>query len=998
MPEPIRPSLYSCIFGQDLCDAAVEAILARTGEDPLKLSEAILLLPNNRAIQSMTEAFVRRLKPGLLLPRMAALGDLALQETLGPLFDPIDAAGHIPPVIEPMSRLLLLAQLVMKQRSASGSNITPTEALKLARYLVQVLDELEAAQVSFDRFDIIKPDGQDLASHWQNSYTQLLHLVPLYHAELARLGVIDAAARRNMLLENFARRLREDKPQQLIVAIGVSTDAPAIAAVLKQVALLPNSMVILPALDMDMADEEWDKIGPHEPASEEMRPKPAYETHPQYHLKSLLNAMDFSRDEVELLPDRGKISGQAIRHIFCLPDATAQWQALPVEQKKLPNMRLMICEDSAQEALSIAILIRKALEQPQRRIALITPDRELAMRTAAQLKRWNIAVDDSAGRPLIQSPPALFVMALADCYAHDFAPVPLLAALKHPLAHSGEGRTAWLKQVRALDMLLRGPNEGIGLAAIAEKISLEKAKRDGDRGILTPEQCSELQEWWPIVAADLKPLEQARDGNVPAILAAVQDVAGKLSDNAVWRENAGRQLAAFFEDLGRNNLSVIGKPVAEAIPSILTELMADQSVRLPYGGHPRIAIYGLLEARLQRADMLICAGLNEGSWPQLQNPDPWLAPRIRRDLGLAAPERNIGLSAHDLASALGAEEVVLSRAKRDRSGPTVASRFLLRIQSFLGPQLAREVEAAELAAMLDKPSEYSPNYRRPAPKPPAEQRHVSVSITQFDTLKSNPYSFYASKIMGLNALDAVDAEPSHAWRGTMIHRILELWHKDDHSEPAALIQRAEDMLSNTALNPALRAMWQPRISEALRWIAKETQRFKDEQGRTVLAAEAAAQISLAGVKLRGRADRIDKLSDGSLVIADYKTGTAPSGAKVAAGFALQLGLLGLMAERGGIEGVSGTASGFEYWSTSKNKSQFGQVTKPTSADGTKNTILTSEFVDFAERQALQLLDDYINGTAPFTAMLEPAYAYGDHNQLMRLQEWDGREAQMDGDT
>ncbi|NJM49629.1 MAG: hypothetical protein HC843_00935 [Sphingomonadales bacterium] len=441
----------------------------------------------------------------------------------------------------------------------------------------------------------------------------------------------------------------------------------------------------------------------------------------------------------------------------------------------------------------------------------------------------------------------------------------------------------------------------------------------------------------------------------------------------------------------------MGRPVAEAIPSILTELMSDQSVRLPYGGHPRIAIYGLLEARLQKADMVICAGLNEGVWPQLQAPDPWLAPRIRRDLGLPAPERNIGLSAHDLASALGAGEVVLSRARRNRGGPTVASRFLLRIQSLLGQGLAVEEEAVRLSALLDKPDVYSPPYFRPAPVPSLEQRRVAVSVTQFDALKSNPYSFYASKIMGLNVLDMVDAEPSHAWRGTVIHRILEYWHKQDGSAPEALIQRAEELLLNKALNPALRALWQPRISKALCWVAEETQRLNNEEGRSVLISEADGEMALCGVKVRGRADRIDALPDGSLAIVDYKKGTAPTAAKVAAGFALQLGLIGMMAEKGGIAGVKGNATQFEYWSLAKDKSGFGVIKKPVSDVIKKNTILSSEFVDFAEVQAAALLNAYINGDAPFTAMLEPAYAYGDHDQLMRLQEWDGREAQKQED-
>ena len=107
-------------------------------------------------------------------------------------------------------------------------------------------------------------------------------------------------------------------------------------------------------------------------------------------------------------------------------------------------------------------------------------------------------------------------------------------------------------------------------------------------------------------------------------------------------------------------------------------------VRRPYGGHPRIFIWGLLEARLQKADLMILGGMNEGVWPSLPSPDPWLAPQIRRTLGLPGLEFRTGLAAHDFMSALGAPRVLLTRARRDSRSPTVASRLWLRLQAMTG--------------------------------------------------------------------------------------------------------------------------------------------------------------------------------------------------------------------------------------------------------------------------------------------------------------------------
>ena len=982
MPDRTRPSLFTLPFGQDLCDATVDAILKRAGDDPLALSEALLLLPNNRAIRSMTEAFVRRIKPGLLLPRMAAVGDLALDEALGPLVDPLSSDAAILPVIEPLERLLLLSGLIARHRAVGATKVTPTEALRLARYLAGVIDELEIEQIKFERFDIIKPEGHDLAGHWQSSYAQLLAMIPEYDAALAKMERIGPSARRNLLLDQLSRSLTANPPAGLVVAAGISTAAPAIAKLLKRVAVLPNSMAILPSIDLQMEDTDWAGLGPHEQVDGELMTPRSHESHPQYHLKLLLDRMGFRREEVEMLSTKAGAASEVIPQVFCVPDATAAWQNLKPSLKKLPHVSLMVAEDSAEEARAIAIMVRGALETEGKRIAIVTPDRELALRVAAQLKRWDIAVDDSAGTALAQSPEAMLVLALAEALAHGFAPVQLLAVIKHPLVHKGDARIAWLEQARHLDILLRGPNEGFGLSAIDNKIGATANE--------------ELQLWWQELRPILEALEIPENCSFSDVSKKLHIAATALSQEAVWKGATGRQLAGFFEDIGRHDLSAIGKVQAAAIPSILAELLDGQVVRPAYGGHPRVAIYGLLEARLQQADMLVCAGLNEGSWPQLQTPDPWLAPRIRRDLKLPGPERNIGLSAHDLATALGAREVVLTRAKRDQGGPTVASRFLLRIQALLGSALRTDEDALLLARQIDAPS--APiRVGRPAPMPTSEQRLVPISITQFDTLKANPYSFYASKIMRLGELEAVDAEPSYAWRGTVIHRILEHWHKEDDSAPEALIKRAEDLLSNNALHPALRAMWQPRIAKSLRWIAEETQRLRDEENRVVLVAEKRGEMEIAGVKVSGTPDRIDRLADDSLAIVDYKTGGAPSAAQISAGFALQLGLLGLMAEQGKIAGVKGTASQFEYWSLAKDKGEFGALKKPTSDKEKKNTILTTELVDFAEKEAIETLNKWINGNEPFTAMLEPKYAYGEHDQLMRLQEWDGREKLRDGD-
>ena len=112
------------------------------------------------------------------------------------------------------------------------------------------------------------------------------------------------------------------------------------------------------------------------------------------------------------------------------------------------------------------MLVRGALEVPERRVALVTPDRGLAGRVVAQLRRWDIQADDTAGRPLPQTPAGRVLLLLAEVIAEDVAPVPLIALLTHPLARIDANRPAWLDKARAFDLALRGPRRGVGLAPL----------------------------------------------------------------------------------------------------------------------------------------------------------------------------------------------------------------------------------------------------------------------------------------------------------------------------------------------------------------------------------------------------------------------------------------------------------------------------------------------------------------------------------------------------
>jgi ATP-dependent helicase/nuclease subunit B len=379
---------------------------------------------------------------------------------------------------------------------------------------------------------------------------------------------------------------------------------------------------------------------------------------------------------------------------------------------------------------------------------------------------------------------------------------------------------------------------------------------------------------------------------------------------------------------------------------------------------------------------MILGGLNEGVWPALPAPDPWLPPKVRATLGMPTLDSRIGLAAHDFASALGAPEVLITRARRDGRSPTVASRFLLRLNAISGG-LPRDLILERLTCALDDPGPPQP-VGRPAPLPPAEQRPSRISVTAVDRLKADPFAFYAQAILKLRSIDPVDADHTARWKGEAVHKVFEQWLQDDNCDPDKLRDRAERLLKDAAIHPMLRALWAPRLLEAIDWIAA-MERENQVSGRRPIAAEVTGETALAGVTVHGRADRIDRLAGGALAIIDYKTGAPPTQKAVDAGFALQLGLLGLIGRAGGFDQVRGDPEAFEYWSLTRYRGRFGRLMCP------DKDMQPGEFLDHAYTNFADAAQKWLTGSEPFTAKLNPAYApYGDYDQLMRLEEWYGR--------
>ncbi|MFM9937802.1 MAG: double-strand break repair protein AddB, partial [Novosphingobium sp.] len=602
-----KPNVYSIAAHRGFADALVAGLIPRYHEDQFGLARLTLLLPSRRTVRTVTEAFVRASgaeglegQRGLLLPRLVVVGDLDLDETLGPLLDPLGGGAQVLPSAEPVARLLNLADILRadpETRTASAAGL-----LRQARALAQYMDRLSVEEVPLERLldEAFIGLVKELSEHWQRSTGQFARVLAQWRFRCAESGEIDAPERRNTLLSHVAARWRAQPPAHPVVAAGVTSAAPAVARLLRTVADLPQGAVILPDLDLSLGDEVWDALGVA--GNTESPDKPVFArgdvvTHPQYHLKLLLARMGIARAEVSAWHRSGPAAApparsRAISNLFLPPEASTVWADLPAEARRLSGVRIMETAHRQEEAQAIAVLVRQALSVPEKRVAVITPDRDLAQRLVAHLERWGIAADDTAGRPLPQTPAGRLFAQLAEVAASRAAPVPLLALLGHPLVQSGEARAVWLERVRQLDLALRGPRPGPGLDCVSTAVSAKKKAFAG------------LADWWDGTTRLLAPL--MGDGEpqpLGAVLDQLAEAAEALCGTRIWAEADGRALAGFVEQW-RGAAEGSTLPVDPAdLPALLSDAMGEIAVRPPYGGHPRLAIYGLLEARMSRADL-----------------------------------------------------------------------------------------------------------------------------------------------------------------------------------------------------------------------------------------------------------------------------------------------------------------------------------------------------------------------------------------------------------
>jgi ATP-dependent helicase/nuclease subunit B len=1039
----VRPRVFTIASGLPFLPTLAQSLLSGKiipewprKDDPLAFADATIYVPTRRAARAfLNELATRSGNEALLLPRVVPLGGLEDVEDrliLERGFDAFDSVTTLLPDMDPIRRRLILTRLVLawsKQISETLADArstdfnaslvegwrddpqgfivaaTPHDAVDLADALGTLIDTLVIYGKTWADLHALVPNESD--DYWRISKHFLEIAAATWPALKEAEGVMDMAERRHRLLTLESERLIHERPEIPVIAAGSTGSMPATASLLAAIAKLPRGAVVLPDLDQGLDEASFALLTNSDGHIKEP-------SHPQAQLAHLLKRIGLNRQDVTPL---GQPSREAEARMMLLSEAmrpaesTDLWKAADQRltnellDHALSDLTIIEAQHEREEALAIALALRETIETPDRTAALITPDRSLATRVRAELKRWAIDADDSAGQALSDTSAGLMATALGLMMARDFEAVPLISLLDHTDVKIGFDDITKTRARKVIDLaLLRQPFRGKGLSGLKEAWAREKtdhrtalkkrpqqrlSEKDYEAALRVLNAFESLEKKFKDAGNDLA-------GQLIALAEALLIIGATSEDDRHFETLEG---APELLDL-LNSAAPISTGLIKAslydLPPFLNRLMRGVVVESRNRPHPRIGIFGLLEARLLHPDRVILAGLDESIWPPQTRSDPFLTRPAREALGLPSPERRIGQTAHDFVSALGVKDAMITRANKRGGQPVVASRFLQRLRALTGEEryktLAHRGEIYLSWAHQIDSGPAAPTLPQPKPVPPRAFLPKRLSVTSIETLRRDPYSIYARYVLKLDPLDLVGRDMRASDLGSMTHEAISAFTK---AFPEALPENAFQHLIEIAKiefaalqgRADFEAFWWRNFCSAAAWLIDWEAKRRLEVTPPLLAEQEGFiefEIGKDDVfRLSARADRIEILKNGKAAFIDFKTGEPPGQNQINIGLTPQLTLEAVIAKQGGFVTL-GPRLSHELLYVKLGGKKKGSVLRVKPEKMTLDELIDQHFSNLKD-----MINAHWNEGHPFLSrpIAEFARRFGDYDHLARVKEW-----------
>ncbi len=918
-------------------------ILARHNNQAQALASATIILPNRRSVFRLKAHFVE-LSPNhaLVMPNIISLGGVDEGELeIGAALRGNDIQLPLP-AIPSEKRMFMLARMIMENAGKEG--ISLEAALKLSDSLSQLMDDMERQEIGIERLEAILP--AELAQHRQISLDFIRNIFTSYPKALAELGYTSPASRTSALLNLYAQHLQNHAGQVFIA--GSTGSVPATRRLIKQIQQLPQGCVILPYIDMDISNAEWQQLNDEH-----------NEINHQRHIHRLLGFLGATRADVTMLGQPSNRSA-VVSAMMKGASGIAGWRKLGITGQGISFLKLIRAESGIYEAKLAGAIMHHKLAQGKT-VALITNNRYLAAEVRVCLRRFGIDIDDSSGTTLDNTPEGRLLLEVADCISSDMGITKLISALK-----------------------MAGHEGAATLELTARRHNIRHLQQFSQQQVM-PEGLEPLISSLNNIRANLKE-------SAPALISAVFDMLSLLQPNIDI--NANERWQALEELLNGMAAAAVGQGIslaifAECVRTVLTRRKVWPQHRVTESA----VILSPIEARLQHFDCVILGDLTLNSWPSGKF-SPWFSRQMFREMEMPYAEDAMALAAHDFTSFLHRAEVFISLSAYRNGEPTVESPFVSRIRTFYcaitGEKKMEPYNAYHpLIEKLDS-GNLTPAApaSRPRPTPPADARMNTLSITDIETILKNPYAIYAKHILKLRPLDDLERELDAREYGSFVHDVMQRFTKHHALDPAKLTeasfkQVASEVHAEMKAKGAAEDIWLKQMEQLAPWFIRTERDAIRSFEKIITETPAELKLTVNGQQftIKGKADRLELMRGCNIVnVADYKTGSVPTKSEVEKLLAPQLLLEALMVKN----------SAFAELGDNHKPGEAIYYRLSFASNGPEKNVMEIDLQTLSvdvERELHALLADVLDPQVPFLARPHPKNqpAFDDYEHLERIE-------------